>query len=34
MFVLDRMDWRTHPKRTLLTALGPGFSSVFLMLEP
>ncbi len=34
MFVLDRMDWRTAPKRTLLTALGPGFSSVFLMMEP
>src|ERR1700744_377541 len=30
MFVLDRMDWRTGPKRTLLTALGPGFFSLFL----
>lgn len=29
LFVLERMDWR-H-KRILMTALGPGFSAVFLM---
>lgn len=29
LFVLERTNWRTSP--TLLTALGPGFSAVFLM---
>ncbi len=29
LFVLERMAWRT--RRTLMTALGPGFSAVFLM---
>lgn len=29
LFVLERMDWRK--RRILMTALGPGFSSVFLM---
>jgi len=29
LFVLERMDWRAG--RTLMTALGPGFSAVFLM---
>ncbi|HWA31123.1 MAG TPA: type III polyketide synthase [Rhizomicrobium sp.] len=33
MFVLERMDWRAKDKRTLLTALGPGFSASFLTLE-
>ncbi|HWA29630.1 MAG TPA: type III polyketide synthase [Rhizomicrobium sp.] len=33
MFVLERMDWRAKDKRTLLTALGPGFSAAFLTLE-
>ena len=28
LFVLERMDWRA--KRTLMTALGPGFTAVFL----
>lgn len=29
LFVLERINWRTAP--TLMTALGPGFSAVFLM---
>ncbi|HEY5337003.1 MAG TPA: type III polyketide synthase [Rhizomicrobium sp.] len=33
MFVLERMDWRAKQRKTLMTALGPGFSSVFLTLE-
>lgn len=33
LFVLERMDWRAPGKRTLLTALGPGFSAAFLTLE-
>jgi alkylresorcinol/alkylpyrone synthase len=33
MFVLERMDWRARNTRTLMTALGPGFSAVFLTLE-
>ena len=30
LFVLERMDWRA--RRILMTALGPGFSAVFLMI--
>jgi len=33
MFVLARMDWRARNKRTLMSALGPGFSAAFLILE-
>jgi alkylresorcinol/alkylpyrone synthase len=33
LFVLQRMDWRAKNRKTLMTALGPGFSSVFLTLE-
>ncbi len=33
MFVLERMDWRRKGARTLMTALGPGFTAAFLMLE-
>jgi alkylresorcinol/alkylpyrone synthase len=33
LFVLDRMGVRTRAQRTLLTALGPGFSAGFLMLD-
>ena len=33
MFVLARMDWRAKGKRTLMSALGPGFSAAFLVLE-
>jgi alkylresorcinol/alkylpyrone synthase len=33
LFVLERMDWRKKKQRILMTALGPGFSSTFLMLE-
>jgi alkylresorcinol/alkylpyrone synthase len=33
MFVLERMDWRKAGQRLLMTALGPGFSSAFLVLE-
>ena len=33
MFVLERMDWRAKNKRTMLTALGPGFSAAFLTLD-
>ena len=32
MFVAERMDVRNKTQRTLLTALGPGFSASFLML--
>ena len=31
LFVLERMNWRDPSRRTLMTALGPGFSAVFLM---
>ena len=31
LFVLERMNWRDTSRRTLMTALGPGFSAVFLM---
>lgn len=34
MFVLDRMNAVKSKQRTLMTALGPGFSSVFQVLEP
>lgn len=30
LFVLERMDWKNPARRTLMTALGPGFSAVFL----
>ncbi|HEY1613853.1 MAG TPA: 3-oxoacyl-[acyl-carrier-protein] synthase III C-terminal domain-containing protein [Rhizomicrobium sp.] len=33
MFVLARMNWRESAKRTLLSALGPGFSATFLVLD-
>jgi len=33
LFVLERMDWRAKNRKTLMTALGPGFSAVFLTLE-
>lgn len=33
LFVLERMDWRAKDRKTLMTALGPGFSAVFLTLE-
>ncbi len=33
LFVLERMDWRDASARTLLTALGPGFTAAFLMLN-
>lgn len=32
LFVLERMNWRDRTRRTLMTALGPGFSAVFLMI--
>jgi alkylresorcinol/alkylpyrone synthase len=32
--VLQRMKLRDNPKRTLMSALGPGFSTAFLMLNP
>ena len=32
LFVLERMDWRNPQRRVLMTALGPGFSAVFLMI--
>jgi alkylresorcinol/alkylpyrone synthase len=31
LFVLERMQWRD--RRTMMTALGPGFSAVFLMID-
>lgn len=33
LFVAERMDVRHKKSRTLMTALGPGFSAVFLMIE-
>jgi len=30
--VLERMNWREPSARKLMTALGPGFSAVFLMI--
>jgi len=33
LFVLERMEWRRERTRTLLTALGPGFTAAFLMLH-
>jgi alkylresorcinol/alkylpyrone synthase len=33
LFVLERMDWRKKNQRILMTALGPGFSSVLQVLE-
>jgi len=33
LFVAERMDVRNKTQRTLLTALGPGFSASFLMLD-
>jgi len=33
LFVAERMDVRHKKQRTLMTALGPGFSAVFLMIE-
>ncbi len=33
LFVLERMNWRDAPKSTLITALGPGFSCAFQVLE-
>jgi alkylresorcinol/alkylpyrone synthase len=33
LFVAERMDVRRKAQRTLLTALGPGFSAAFLMLD-
>jgi alkylresorcinol/alkylpyrone synthase len=34
LFVLERTSWRKAEARTLVTALGPGFSSAFLVLDP
>ncbi|HEX3808082.1 MAG TPA: hypothetical protein VHW02_00145 [Rhizomicrobium sp.] len=34
LFVLERMPWRTRKGRTLMTTLGPGFSTALLVLEP
>jgi len=34
LFVLERTSWRKAESRTLVTALGPGFSSAFLVLDP
>jgi alkylresorcinol/alkylpyrone synthase len=34
MVVLERMNLRANPKHTLMSALGPGFSTAFLMLDP
>lgn len=31
LFVLERLNWRDEARRTLMTALGPGFSAAFLM---
>jgi alkylresorcinol/alkylpyrone synthase len=33
LFVLERMDWRRKNQRILMTALGPGFSATFQMIE-
>ncbi len=32
--VLERMNLRANPKTTLMSALGPGFSTAFLMIDP
>jgi alkylresorcinol/alkylpyrone synthase len=32
LFVLERLNWRDQSTRNLMTALGPGFSAVFLMI--
>ena len=34
LFVLERMNWRHASGRTLLSALGPGFSCAFQVIEP
>jgi alkylresorcinol/alkylpyrone synthase len=34
LFVLERMNWRTSPRRILMSALGPGFTAAFLALDP
>ncbi|MEI9932670.1 MAG: hypothetical protein WDM89_19585 [Rhizomicrobium sp.] len=34
MVVLESMKLRDNPQRTLMSALGPGFSTAFLMLNP
>jgi alkylresorcinol/alkylpyrone synthase len=33
LFVLERMDWRRRNQRILMTALGPGFSCAFQLIE-
>jgi alkylresorcinol/alkylpyrone synthase len=33
LFVLERMDWRKQDQRILMTALGPGFSCAFQVIE-
>src|SRR5262249_49424810 len=33
LFVLERMNWCTAPRRVLMSALGPGFTAAFLALE-
>jgi len=33
LFVLERMDWRKRNQRILMTALGPGFSCAFQVIE-
>ncbi|HTT97845.1 MAG TPA: 3-oxoacyl-[acyl-carrier-protein] synthase III C-terminal domain-containing protein [Rhizomicrobium sp.] len=33
LFVMERMDWRKKDQRILMTALGPGFSSVLQLFE-
>ena len=33
LFVLERMDWRKRNQRILMTALGPGFSCAFQIIE-
>ncbi|HEX3431720.1 MAG TPA: type III polyketide synthase [Rhizomicrobium sp.] len=33
LFVLARMNWREKTRRTLLSALGPGFSASFVLIE-
>ena len=34
LFVLERMNWKSATKRTMLSALGPGFSCAFQVLDP
>jgi alkylresorcinol/alkylpyrone synthase len=34
LVVLERMDLKSNPRQTMMTALGPGFSAAFLMLAP